>query len=72
MIVKLASTVLTPEKPDYPRGKWYVEGLYQQLLAVGYFQLELGFYGMRNEKAVSSFMCEFFPCATVGLRLTAP
>ena len=28
VIVKLANIVLTPEKPDYPGGKWHVEGLY--------------------------------------------
>ena len=28
VIVKLANVVLTPEKPRYPGGKWYVEGLY--------------------------------------------
>ena len=28
VIVKLANIVLTPEKPNYPGGKWHVEGLY--------------------------------------------
>ncbi|KAF9779819.1 hypothetical protein BJ322DRAFT_1113127 [Thelephora terrestris] len=27
VIVKLANVVLTPEKPDYPGGKWHVEGM---------------------------------------------
>lgn len=26
LIVKLANIVLTPEKPEYPGGKWHVEG----------------------------------------------
>ena len=26
VIVKLANIVLTPEKPEYPGGKWHVEG----------------------------------------------
>ena len=26
VIVKLANIILTPEKPDYPGGKWHVEG----------------------------------------------
>lgn len=26
LIVKLANIVLTPENPDYPGGKWHVEG----------------------------------------------
>ena len=29
VIVKLANIVLTPEKPEYPGGKWHVEGLSQ-------------------------------------------
>ena len=29
VIVKLANIILTPEKPDYPGGKWHVEGLCQ-------------------------------------------
>ena len=29
VIVKLANIVLTPEKPEYPGGKWHVEGLLQ-------------------------------------------
>ena len=28
VIVELANIFLTPEKPDYPGGKWYVEGLF--------------------------------------------
>jgi len=27
VIVKLANIILTPEKPDYPGGKWHVEGM---------------------------------------------
>ena len=27
VIVKLANIILTPEKPEYPGGKWHVEGL---------------------------------------------
>jgi len=30
VITKLANIVLTPEKPDYPGGKWHVEGSYHQ------------------------------------------
>lgn len=26
LIVKLANIILTPEKPEYPGGKWHVEG----------------------------------------------
>ena len=29
VIVKLANVLLTPEKPEYPGGKWHVEGLFQ-------------------------------------------
>ena len=28
VIVKLANIILTPEKPNYPGGKWHVEGLH--------------------------------------------
>lgn len=38
VIVKLANIVLTPEKPDYPGGKWHVEGLCQLSSAPGYCQ----------------------------------
>ena len=37
VIVKLANIILTPEKPEYPGGKWHVEGLCQQLPLVKYF-----------------------------------
>ncbi|KAL1705603.1 hypothetical protein EV121DRAFT_290271 [Schizophyllum commune] len=30
VIVKLANIVLTPEKPEYPGGKWHVEGMYNE------------------------------------------
>ena len=30
VITKLANIVLTPEKPDYPGGRWHVEGSYYQ------------------------------------------
>ena len=56
VIVKLANIVLTPEKPNYPGGKWHVEGLYPfsmpDLSWLNLFVLE----GMRNEKIVSSFI----------------
>ena len=31
VIVKLANIILTPKKPDYPGGKWHVEGSYEHL-----------------------------------------
>ena len=31
VIVKLANIILTPEQPDYPGGKWHVEGSYEHL-----------------------------------------
>lgn len=36
VIVKLANIHLTPEKPDYPGGKWHVEGLFHQFSIHGY------------------------------------
>ena len=33
VIVKLANAILTPEKPDYPGGKWHIEGSYEHLSA---------------------------------------
>ncbi|KAL1745925.1 hypothetical protein HDZ31DRAFT_81609 [Schizophyllum fasciatum] len=30
VIVKLANIVLTPENPEYPGGKWHVEGMYNE------------------------------------------
>ena len=34
VVVKLANVVLTPEKPEYPGGKWHVEGLLQSCFAL--------------------------------------
>ena len=33
VIVKLANIILTPEKPEYPGGKWHAEGLSQSYFA---------------------------------------
>ena len=33
VIVKLANIILTPEKPEYPGGKWHAEGLSQSCFA---------------------------------------
>lgn len=59
VIVKLANIILTPERPNYPGGKWHVEGLCQ-LFSVLVCQLTLdpipSFQGMHNEKIVSSFI----------------
>ena len=30
VLVKLANIILTPERPDYPGGKWHVEGLWSR------------------------------------------
>ena len=54
-IIKLANIVLTPERPEYPGGKWHVEG-------VGLSPSHLDrnsshrFSGMENEHIVSSFI----------------
>ena len=34
VIVRLANIVLTPERPEYPGGKWHVEGLLRSMLCV--------------------------------------
>lgn len=43
IIVKMANTVLTPEKPKYKGGKWHLEGISsEQIVATGiyYYQME--------------------------------
>ena len=53
-IVKLANIVLTPENPEYPGGKWHVEG---QPLPLSLFEsCAERLLGMLNERIVSSFI----------------
>jgi hypothetical protein len=56
IIVKLANIILTPERPQYPGGKWHIEGSYRSFPGRRYCQLTFCFEGMRNEKIVSSFI----------------
>jgi hypothetical protein len=42
VIVKLANTVLTPDKPVYPTGSWHLEGLpYEKIIATGIYYYEM-------------------------------
>jgi len=56
VIVKLANIVLTPEKSEYPGGKWHVEGLSPHISYRRVGTEFIKFQGMRNEKIVSSFI----------------
>lgn len=42
VIVKLANTVLTPEKPHYPSGNWHLEGIPEEhIIATGIYYYEM-------------------------------
>ena len=55
-IIKLAYIVLTPEKPEYPGGRWHVEGLLAITRIIFNRNVHLRFSGMENEHIVSSFI----------------
>jgi len=64
VIVRLANIILTPERPEYPGGKWHVEGLLQSysVRRVGTEFTKL--QGLRNETIVSSFIYVSFGWVT--------
>lgn len=53
VIVKLADIVLTPEKPEYPGGKWHVEGMVNCAMPE---QITKRILGMNNEAIVATFI----------------
>ena len=53
LIVKLANIVLTPEKPEYPGGKWHVEGVTSRAFPEQVAEHTLG---MDNEAIVATFI----------------
>ena len=61
LIVKLADIILTPEKPEYPGGKWHVEGAMSRMFPGQTAERALG---MNNEAIVATFIyvsCPFRP-----------
>ena len=56
VIVKLANILLTPDRPNYPGGRWHVEGLSPSSPLQRGESLNLSPQGMRNEMIVSSFI----------------
>ena len=56
VIVRLANIVLTPERPEYPGGRWHVEGLLWSGSHRWVNAEPANPQGMRNEMIVSSFI----------------
>ena len=55
-IIKFANIVLTPEMPEYPGGKWHVEGAWVMRFVLLAAMAYPRFTGMQNEHIVSSFI----------------
>lgn len=55
-IVKLANIVLTPENPEYPGGKWHVEGQLFKIASILFGHHSERLLGMLNERIVASFI----------------
>ena len=56
VIVRLANIVLTPERPEYPGGRWHVEGMWWPCSYTGVGAEPGNSQGMRNDMIVSSFV----------------